>query len=586
MVDGFFSEVAGPIPFGGLDSTDPLTFKVYEPDRLVLGKRMEDHLRIARLPVALVQLARARTCSASGTFDRPWLAARRRPDGAAPGQSSTPRSSSSRSSASRSSASTIATSRPRAARSPRRRANLDAIVAEAEAHMARTGVQLLWGTANLFSHPRYAAGAATNPDPEVFAYAAAQVKVMLEATKRLGGANYVLWGGREGYETLLNTDLAREEAQLARFLTHGRRAQAQDRLQGHAPDRAEAAGADQAPVRLRRARRSTASSTATASRSEYRVNLEANHATLAGHSFHHEVAYAIAPRHLRQHRRQPRRLPERLGHRPVPELGRRAVAGGATRSCAPAGSRPAASTSTPSCAARAWTGPTCSTPTSAASTRSPGRCSSPPTMIEDGRARRDCARSATPAGTASSAGRSWPATRSLEMLAGRVAAGEIDPRPVSGRQELLENLVNRQIWAADRTRARIETRRRSLTRGPRPRDRRLDDGDQGRPDRRGRASVRGVGIGRVRLRRPAAAVERAGPGGCGGTAPSRRSARSWRSTGATGDGRRRGRADRPDARPRPARRRGRGPPAGDPVERPADRRRMRRDPRGASARSG
>ncbi len=96
---------------------------------------------------------------------------------------------------------------------------LDAVVAAIEGHMERTGARLLWGTANLFGHPRYAAGAATNPDPEVFAYAAAQVKHMLEATHRLGGENYVLWGGREGYETLLNTDLAREEEQLARFLT-------------------------------------------------------------------------------------------------------------------------------------------------------------------------------------------------------------------------------------------------------------------------------------------------------------------------------------------------------------------------------
>ena len=95
---------------------------------------------------------------------------------------------------------------------------LDAAVALIQGHMARTKARLLWGTANLFSHPRYAAGAATNPDPEVFAYAAAQVKTMLEVTHRLGGANYVLWGGREGYETLLNTDLRREEAQLARFL--------------------------------------------------------------------------------------------------------------------------------------------------------------------------------------------------------------------------------------------------------------------------------------------------------------------------------------------------------------------------------
>ena len=131
--------------------------------------------------------------------------------------------------------------------------------------MSRTGIKLLWGTANLFSHPRYAAGAATNPDPEVFAYAAAQVKAILEATKRLDGANYVLWGGREGYETLLNTDLAREEAAARPLPEPGRRPQAPDRLQGHAADRAQAAGADQAPVRLRRRRRSWASSSGTAS---------------------------------------------------------------------------------------------------------------------------------------------------------------------------------------------------------------------------------------------------------------------------------------------------------------------------------
>jgi len=85
--------------------------------------------------------------------------------------------------------------------------------------MQKTGVRLLWGTANLFSHPRYLAGAATNPDPDVFAYAAAQVKNVLDATHRLDGANYVLWGGREGYETLLNTDLRREQEQLGRFLS-------------------------------------------------------------------------------------------------------------------------------------------------------------------------------------------------------------------------------------------------------------------------------------------------------------------------------------------------------------------------------
>ena len=81
-----------------------------------------------------------------------------------------------------------------------------------------SGVKLLWGTANCFTNPRYGAGAATNPDPEVFSWAATQVVTAMEATHKLGGENYVLWGGREGYETLLNTDLRQEREQLGRFM--------------------------------------------------------------------------------------------------------------------------------------------------------------------------------------------------------------------------------------------------------------------------------------------------------------------------------------------------------------------------------
>ena len=84
--------------------------------------------------------------------------------------------------------------------------------------MEETGVKLLWGTANLFSNRRYMAGAATSPDPEVFAYAAAQVKKAIDVTHALGGANYMFWGGREGYETLLNTDMKAELDHLGRFL--------------------------------------------------------------------------------------------------------------------------------------------------------------------------------------------------------------------------------------------------------------------------------------------------------------------------------------------------------------------------------
>ncbi|MCA1734883.1 MAG: xylose isomerase, partial [Actinobacteria bacterium] len=150
-----------------------------------------------------------------------------------------------------------------------------------------------WGTANLFSHPRYAAGAATNPDPDVFAYAAGQVKHALEATHRLGGANYVLWGGREGYESLLNTDLKREGEQLARFLTlvveHKRKIGFEGTLLLE-PKPAEPTkhqyDYDCQSVHGFLQRFNLAD--------EYRVNIEANHATLAGHSFHHEVAYSVA----------------------------------------------------------------------------------------------------------------------------------------------------------------------------------------------------------------------------------------------------------------------------------------------------
>ena len=133
------------------------------------------------------------------------------------------------------------------------------------------------------------------PIPEVFAYAAAQVKAMLEATQRLGGANYVLWGGREGYETLLNTDLAARggtssPGSCRMVAEHKHRIGFKGTLliepkpQEPTKHQYDYDGAD----------RPTASSSATAWTDEYRLNLEVNHATLAGHSFHHEVAYAIA----------------------------------------------------------------------------------------------------------------------------------------------------------------------------------------------------------------------------------------------------------------------------------------------------
>jgi xylose isomerase len=159
--------------------------------------------------------------------------------------------------------------------------------------MQDSGVGLLWGTANLFSHRRYMAGAATNPDPEVFAYAAAQVKNVLELTHELGGANYVLWGGREGYETLLNTDLKRELDQLGRFLSlvveHKHRIGFKGTILIE-PKPAEPTkhqyDHDVATVHgfLRNHGLDK----------EVKVNIEQNHALLAGHSFEHEIALAQA----------------------------------------------------------------------------------------------------------------------------------------------------------------------------------------------------------------------------------------------------------------------------------------------------
>jgi xylose isomerase len=216
MESDFFSDVTGPIRYAGLESTDPFSFKVYDPDRMVLGKRMEDQLRVA---VCLWHSFNwpGSDVFGSGTFDRPWLTADD------PMQAARDKLAAAFEFLAKLGAPFFCFHdrdvAPEGRTFVETRANLETAADEIERHMSRTGRRLLWGTANLFSHPRYAAGAATNPDPDVFAYAAAQVKLMLEVTHRLGGQNYVLWGGREGYETLLNTDVAREEQQLARFLT-------------------------------------------------------------------------------------------------------------------------------------------------------------------------------------------------------------------------------------------------------------------------------------------------------------------------------------------------------------------------------
>jgi xylose isomerase len=288
--EGFFAEVPEPVPYAGSGSPDGLAYRVYDPERLVGGERMEDHLRIAVCYWHSFAWAGSDVFGA-GTFDRPWLAADLDPMEAAHAKQDaafeffeklgTPFFTFH-----------DADMAPAGRDFAESRSNLERMVERAAAKMAQTGVRLLWGTANLFSHPRYAAGAATNPDPEVFAYAAAQVCAALDATHRLGGENYVLWGGREGYETLLNTRMRQEKDQLARFL---------ELVVEHKRDIGFTGPLLIEPKPQEPTKHEYDYDTATVHgflqryglQDEFKVNIEGNHATLAGHSFHHEVAYAV-----------------------------------------------------------------------------------------------------------------------------------------------------------------------------------------------------------------------------------------------------------------------------------------------------
>jgi xylose isomerase len=288
--DAFFSAVTTPIRYAGPESSDPLAFRWYDPDRIVAGNTMEEQLRFA---VAYWHsfAADGSDMFGSGTWDRPWAgSAEGDPMGAARAKMA----------AAFEFVSKLGVPficfhdrdiAPEGDTFAETCARLDEMADEMAGYLQETGTRVLWGTANLFSHPRFQAGAATNPDPEVFALAAAQVAHCMEVTQRLGGANYVLWGGREGYDTLLNTDMARELDQLARFVTlaveHKHRIGFEGPLliepkpfepMKHHYDH------DVAAVAGFLERHDLAG--------DVRVNVEVNHATLAGFDAAHEVATA------------------------------------------------------------------------------------------------------------------------------------------------------------------------------------------------------------------------------------------------------------------------------------------------------
>lgn len=290
MSESFFHSI-DKIQFEGVNSTNPLAFRYYDENQIVMGKTMKEHLRFAACywhnfcwPGSDI--------FGEGTFDRPWIQAM--------GNQLT--LAEQKADAAFEFFEKIGIpyfcfhdvdAAPEGASLKEFHANVNHIADIFEQKMQSTGVELLWGTANLFSNKRFCAGASTNPNPEIFAYAAAQVKHIMEVTHRLGGHNYVLWGGREGYDTLLNTNLKQEGEQYARFLKMVIEHKHKIGFKGTLLIEPK----PQEPTKHQ-----YDYDTATVAgflhkhglQDEIKVNIEANHATLAGHSFQHEIATACA----------------------------------------------------------------------------------------------------------------------------------------------------------------------------------------------------------------------------------------------------------------------------------------------------
>ncbi len=276
------------IEFKGADTSDEFAYRYYDPDEMLGGKRMEDHLRFA---VAWWHSFAWPGGDPFGgqTFDRPWFGdtmdlAKMKAD--------------------------VAFElfeilgqpyfcfhdfdiRPEGADFAESTRNLEEIVDYIGQKMESAKTKLLWGTANLFTHRRFMAGAATNPDPDVFAYSAATVKTCMDATLKLGGENYVLWGGREGYETLLNTDLKRERNQAGRFLQMVVEYKHKIGFKGTILVE---------PKPQEPSKHQYDFDVATVYgflkefglENEVKMNIEQGHAILAGHSFEHELALAAS----------------------------------------------------------------------------------------------------------------------------------------------------------------------------------------------------------------------------------------------------------------------------------------------------
>ncbi|MDR0658171.1 MAG: xylose isomerase [Mediterranea sp.] len=289
MAEREFFPGVGKIKFEGKESKNPMAFRYYDPEKEIMGKKMKDWLKFS-MAWWHTLCAEGGDPFGGGTRSFPWKTS---PD------------------------------RMQAAKDKmdagfefmqktgigyycfhdvdlvdeadsieQYEADLKEIVAYAKQKQAETGIKLLWGTANVFSHKRYMNGAATNPDFDVVARAAVQIRNAIDATIELGGSNYVFWGGREGYMSLLNTDQKREKDHLAQLLKAAR-------------DYARARGfkgtflIEPKPMEPTKHQYDADTETvigflkAHGLDKDFKVNIEVNHATLAGHTFEHELAVAV-----------------------------------------------------------------------------------------------------------------------------------------------------------------------------------------------------------------------------------------------------------------------------------------------------
>ncbi|MCW3781478.1 xylose isomerase [Defluviimonas salinarum] len=431
----FFDRIP-KIRYEGPDCTSDYAYRHYDPDAVVLGKRLEDQLRFA---VAWWHSFAWPGGDPFGgaTFERPWFGdtmahAKLKADAAfemfdllgVPFFCFHD-----------------ADVRPEGASFAESVRNLEEIVDYIGQKMAGQRTRLLWGTANLFSHRRFMAGAATNPDPNVFAYAAATVKSCMDATHRLGGENYVLWGGREGYETLLNTDLTREAEQAGRFLQMvvdykhkiGFKGTILVEPKPQEPSKHQY-DYDVASVYgfLKRF----------GLEGEVKVNIEQGHAILAGHSFEHEIALAASlglfgsidmNRNDYQSGWDTDQFPDS-----VPEMARAYYeilrADGFTTGGTNFDAKLRRQSLDPEDLILAHVGAmdVCARAFKAAAA-----------LYEDGAL--EAARAARYAGWNDPANRTMLQGATLEEISDRVLRDGIDPKPRSGRQERLENLWNRFV---------------------------------------------------------------------------------------------------------------------------------------------